>query len=97
MTDVLLVCGMQQTDVNRLSEGATVPVIDVFSDLFSMVKAMSDLFTLLEVGGPLKGKSLAWVGPPTSLCNTYLFFAPKLKLNMKLACVCPVSDTAAAI
>jgi len=79
-------------NVDRLADGSSVPVINYKSDVFSIVKALSDFLTIFETIGPLRRKWLAWVGPPSALCNTYLCIAPMLKMNMKVFCTGPVSD-----
>jgi ornithine carbamoyltransferase len=49
-------------DVHRLAAAATVPVVDALTDGHHPLQRITDLFTLVQVFGDVRGRRLAYVG-----------------------------------
>src|SRR3989442_5750259 len=56
----------------QLSKYSRVPIINALSDLEHPTQIVSDLFTIQEVKGKLKGLKLTYVGDGNNVCNSLL-------------------------
>ncbi|MBI3287232.1 MAG: ornithine carbamoyltransferase [Chloroflexi bacterium] len=72
--------------LEELARHATVPVINGLSDLCHPCQALSDLFTLREKRGALRGLKLAYVGDGNNVAHSLLFATSKVGMNIVLAC-----------
>jgi len=72
-------------DILELAKHATIPVINGLSDLHHPCQALTDLFSIKEKLGDLKGLTLAYVGDGNNVCNSLLVGAAKTGLHMKVA------------
>jgi ornithine carbamoyltransferase len=72
--------------LEELAKHSKVPVINLLSDLLHPCQALSDMFTIREHFGRLKGLKLAWVGDGNNVCNSTLLACSKLGLDISIAC-----------
>lgn len=72
--------------VEELAEAASVPVINGLSDLLHPCQALSDLFTLWERWGDLKGRSLTYVGDGNNTCHSLLQTGARLGMHVTVCC-----------
>jgi len=63
-----------------------VPVLNGLSDLEHPTQVISDLFTISETKGRLKGLTLAFIGDGDNVCNSLLLGASLMGMNMVAAC-----------
>src|SRR5438874_9509825 len=56
----------------QLAKYSGVPVINALSDLEHPTQIVSDLFTIQEAKGKLKGLKLTYVGDGNNVCNSLL-------------------------
>ncbi len=73
-------------DVVRLADAATVPVINMLSDLYHPCQVLGDLLTIKEVKGRLSGLTLAWVGDGNNVCNSMIIGCSLVGIVVKVAC-----------
>ncbi|HVH16251.1 MAG TPA: ornithine carbamoyltransferase [Candidatus Angelobacter sp.] len=73
--------------VVQLAKYSTVPVVNALSDLEHPTQIVSDLFTIQEVKGKLRGLRLAYVGDGNNVCNS-LLLGGALE-GMRIAVACP--------
>ena len=73
--------------VVQLAKYSTVPVVNALSDLEHPTQIASDLFTIQEVKGKLKGLKLAYIGDGNNVCNS-LTLGGALE-GMRIAVACP--------
>jgi ornithine carbamoyltransferase len=71
-------------DLVELAKQATVPVVNVRSDLLNPCQALADYFTLREKRGRLDGLQIAYVGAGTDVCHALLMGAVSLGLSMTM-------------
>lgn len=90
MTDVIVVNGVKQSNLVKVADGCSSPVIGACSNMFTLQKALADIMTILEKYKYLKGLTLAWIGPSSTLCNTYLCLLPLFGVNIRYCCLCSV-------
>src|SRR3989338_6882119 len=60
--DIIMARLFKQENIEELAKNATVPVINGLTDIFHPVQILSDLLTIYEKKGKLKGLKLAFVG-----------------------------------
>ena len=72
-------------DVKELANFATIPVINGLSNRAHPCQALSDIFTIKEKFGRLKGITLAYVGDGNNVLNSLMCAAAKVGLDMKIA------------
>jgi ornithine carbamoyltransferase len=74
--------------VVQLAKYSRVPVVNALSDLEHPTQIVSDLFTIQEAKGRLKGLKLAYIGDGNNVCNS-LLLGGALE-GMSVAVACPV-------
>ncbi len=72
--------------VEELARHSTVPVINGLSDLTHPCQVLSDLFTLREKYGKLRGLKVAYVGDGNNVCHSWLYGAGKTGIEFVAAC-----------
>jgi len=69
-----------------LAKYSRVPVINALSDLEHPTQIVSDLLTIQEVKGKLKGLKLAYVGDGNNVCNSLLLGGALKGMSISVAC-----------
>jgi len=72
-------------DILELAEYSDVPVINGLSDFSHPCQALSDLFTVKEKKGTLKGVKFAFVGDGNNVCNSLLMISARLGVDVVVA------------
>jgi ornithine carbamoyltransferase len=70
-------------DVEGLAAHASVPVINGLSDFVHPCQALSDLLTIYEKKGALKGLVLAYVGDGNNVAHSLLFAGSKVGMEIR--------------
>jgi ornithine carbamoyltransferase len=70
----------------EMAEHSGVPVLNGLSDLEHPTQVISDLFTIAETKGKLRGLTLAFIGDGGNVCNSLLLGASLVGMNMVAAC-----------
>ena len=73
--------------VVQLAKYSDVPVVNALSDLEHPTQIVSDLFTMQEAKGQLKGLKLAYIGDGNNVCNS-LVLGGAIE-GMRIAVACP--------
>ncbi len=73
------------SDVEELAAQASVPVINGLSDFSHPCQALSDLFTIREERGTLRGLRLAYVGDGNNVAHSLLFGASLVGMDIWVA------------
>ncbi len=74
------------SDVERLAKAASVPVINMLSDLYHPCQVLGDLLTIKERKRRLNGLNLAWVGDGDNVCNSLIVGCALTGINVTVAC-----------
>ncbi len=72
--------------VVQLAKYSRVPVVNALSDLEHPTQIVSDLFTIQEAKGKLKGLKLAYVGDGNNVCNSLLLGGALEGMGVAVAC-----------
>jgi ornithine carbamoyltransferase len=73
------------SEVIELAENASVPVINGLTDFSHPCQIISDMLTIKDKKKVLKEITVAWVGDGNNVCNSWLFGAPKMEMNLRVA------------
>ncbi len=68
-----------------LAKYSSIPVINGLSDFSHPCQALTDIFSIQENFGKLKGLTMAYIGDGNNVCNSLLFAAAKVGLNVRVA------------
>ena len=74
------------SDVEKLAKAASVPVINMLSDLHHPCQALGDLLTIKEQKRKLNGLNLAWIGDGDNVCNSLIVGCALTGINVTVAC-----------
>jgi ornithine carbamoyltransferase len=86
MVDAVMIRANNHEDLERFALSSTVPVINALTDRSHPCQIMADLLTFEEHRGPVKGRTLAWVGDGNNVCASFIHAAPKLGFKLNIAC-----------
>jgi ornithine carbamoyltransferase len=84
--DIIMIRTYGQQIVEEMARHATIPLINGLSDLLHPCQVLSDIFTMVEVLGGYKGKTVAYLGDGNNLANSWLNAAARLPISLALAC-----------
>jgi len=75
-----------QSDVEQFAGAGTIPVINALTDDEHPCQILSDLFTIVEKRGPLRGKKVVFLGDGAcNVSNSWLFGAAKTGMEIWVA------------
>jgi ornithine carbamoyltransferase len=81
---------MIRTDVHskllELADAATVPVINGLTDHSHPCQIMADVMTFEERRGPIRDRTLAWVGDGNNVANSWVHAAQRFDFRLRLGC-----------
>jgi ornithine carbamoyltransferase len=84
--DGIVVRTYDHVTVEEWARQATVPVINGLTDLYHPCQALSDLLTIREKKGRLKGLRIAYVGDGNNVANSLIEGAAKMGMSISVAC-----------
>lgn len=85
MVDIVMIRTFQQEIVERFAAHSKVPVINGLTDEYHPCQILADIFTFIEKRGPIRGKTVTWVGDSNNVCNSWLQAAKIFDFNMHVA------------
>jgi len=72
--------------VEKLAEHAAIPVINGLTDLLHPCQILTDIFTLRERRGDVRGLQVAYMGDGNNVCNSWCYGAAKTGIHLAIAC-----------
>src|SRR5438876_2352481 len=85
MVDVVMIRTFEQTIIERFAAYSRVPVINGLTNEYHPCQILADVFTYLEQRGPIRGKTVAWIGDSNNVCNTWLQAARILDFKVNVS------------
>jgi ornithine carbamoyltransferase len=84
MCDVIMVRTFEQDILARFAKNSRVPVINGLTNDYHPCQILADIYTFIEQRGPIRGRTVAWIGDSNNVCNTWLQAAElfDFKLNI---------------
>jgi ornithine carbamoyltransferase len=84
--DIIVARVYKQSTVDELAKFSGVPVVNALSELEHPTQAVTDLFTILEAKGKLRGLKIAYVGDGDNVCNSLVMGSAIEGVNITVAC-----------
>ncbi|MGD0319602.1 MAG: ornithine carbamoyltransferase [Nitrososphaerales archaeon] len=84
--DVIVGRVYSQDTLRQLAEFSGISIINGLSDTEHPTQIISDLLTIKEAKGKLKGLKLAFIGDGDNVCNSLLLGASMVGMDMVVAC-----------
>lgn len=83
--DGIVIRTYSQKEVEELAVNSSIPVINGLTDLHHPCQILSDMFTIMERLGRLKGVKVAYVGDGNNIANSWLDGASKMGMNLSIS------------
>ena len=86
LVDVIMIRTFEHDRVTRFANNSKVPVINGLTDKHHPCQLLADMQTYYEHRGPIKGKTIAWIGDGNNMCNSYIDAAHQYSFRLHIAC-----------
>lgn len=83
--DVIMFRTLRESSMLEMATHATVPVINGLTDKSHPCQIMADLMTFEEMKGPIKGRTIAWVGDGNNVCTSWIHAAIHFGFQLRVA------------
>ncbi len=85
MCDVVMIRTFEQEIIERFAAHSRVPVINGLTNEYHPCQVLADIYTFTEQRGPIRGKTVAWIGDSNNVCNTWLQAAEVFDFNVHVS------------
>ncbi len=85
MCDVIMVRTFEQDIIERFARNSRVPVINGLTDEYHPCQILADVYTYIESRGPIRGRTVAWIGDSNNVCNTWLQAAAIFDFRLQIS------------
>ena len=85
MSDIVMIRTYEQDIIERFAANSRVPVINGLTNEYHPCQILADIYTFIEHRGPIKGKTVAWIGDSNNVCNTWLQAAEVFDFNVHVS------------
>ena len=85
MCDLVMIRTFEQEIIERFAASSRVPVINGLTNEYHPCQVLADIYTSVEHRGPIKGKTVAWIGDSNNVCNTWLQAAAVFDFNLHVS------------
>ncbi|OGA13441.1 MAG: ornithine carbamoyltransferase [Betaproteobacteria bacterium RIFCSPLOWO2_12_FULL_63_13] len=85
MVDIVMIRTFEQEILERFAAHSRVPVINGLTNEYHPCQILADIYTFIEQRGPIRGKTVAWIGDSNNVCNTWLQAAEVLDFNLHVS------------
>jgi ornithine carbamoyltransferase len=72
MVDVVMIRTFEQTIIERFAAHSRVPVINGLTNEHHPCQILADLYTYVEHRGPIRGRTVAWIGDANNVLTSWL-------------------------
>jgi ornithine carbamoyltransferase len=84
--DAIMIRSNAHATVAELAANATVPVINGLTDKSHPCQLVGDIMTFEEAHGPIKGRSVAWLGDGNNVAVSWIHAAGQFGFKLRIAC-----------
>ena len=85
MCDLVMIRTFNQDIIERFAAHSRVPVVNGLTNEYHPCQILADIHTYIEHRGPIKGKTVSWIGDSNNVCNTWLQAAEVLDFNVHVS------------
>jgi ornithine carbamoyltransferase len=86
MVDIVMIRTFAHDKIERFAKHSKIPVINALTDDFHPCQLLADIQTFVEHRGPIKGRTVAWIGDGNNMCHSWINAAILLDFNLNIAC-----------
>jgi ornithine carbamoyltransferase len=83
--DAIMIRTLRHDMLLELARHATIPVINGLTRLSHPCQLMADLMTFEEHRGPIRGKTVAWVGDANNVMASWMHAAERFSFHLRVA------------
>jgi ornithine carbamoyltransferase len=84
--DAIMIRANAHETLTDLAKYASVPIINGLTDKSHPCQVMADVMTFEEHKGPIKGRSVAWVGDGNNVAVSWMHAAVRFGFELRVAC-----------
>jgi ornithine carbamoyltransferase len=84
--DAIMIRTDMHSKLLELAEAATVPVINGLTDHSHPCQIMADVMTFEEHRGPIRDRTLAWIGDGNNVANSWVHASQRFDFKLRLGC-----------
>jgi len=85
MVDIVMIRTFEQSKIERFASTSRVPVINGLTNEYHPCQILADIYTFLELRGPIQGRTVAWIGDANNVAYTWLQAAQQLGFTLNFA------------
>jgi ornithine carbamoyltransferase len=85
MVDIVMIRTFEQSKIERFANNSRVPVINGLTNEFHPCQVLADVYTFIELRGPIHGCTVAWIGDANNVSYTWLQAAQQLGFTLNFA------------
>jgi ornithine carbamoyltransferase len=84
--DAIMIRANEHATLLELARYATIPVINGLTDKSHPCQVIADIMTFEECKGPIKGRTIAWVGDCNNVAVSWMHAAVRFGFELRVAC-----------
>jgi ornithine carbamoyltransferase len=85
MVDIVMIRTYEQSKLERFARYSRVPVINGLTNEYHPCQILADIFTFVELRGPIAGRTVAWIGDANNVAYTWLQAAQVLGFKVNVS------------
>jgi ornithine carbamoyltransferase len=86
MVDIVMIRTFEHEKLELFAANSLVPVINALTDRYHPCQILADMQTYYEQRGPIKEKTVAWIGDGNNMCHSYINAAKLFNFTLKIYC-----------
>ena len=84
--DAIMIRANAHETLVELAKHASIPVVNGLTDKSHPCQVMADVMTFEEHSGPIKGRTVAWVGDGNNVAVSWMHAAARFGFSLRLGC-----------
>jgi ornithine carbamoyltransferase len=85
MVDLVMIRTFEQSKISRFARHSRVPVINGLTNEYHPCQILADIFTFVEQRGPIRGRTVAWIGDANNMAYTWLEAARLMGFKVRVS------------
>ena len=85
MSDLVMIRTFEQEIIERFARNSRVPVINGLTNEYHPCQILADIYTYVDHRGPIRGRTVAWIGDSNNVCNTWMQAAVVFGFNLHVS------------
>jgi len=86
MVDIIMIRTFAHSKIELFSQYSQAPVINALTDSYHPCQLLADVQTWVEHRGPIKNKTVAWIGDGNNMCHSYINASIRFDFKLNIAC-----------